>query len=112
MHVNNIRYINMPDNKKVTYKKVEKVINGEVFRTDTSMLLAYDQDEKKYLFRALSSDYFLQDDSNDEVTLLDAADAQKLWVSMPGKYITNIVAAFPQFHGGIGIDTYTNLYDD
>jgi len=112
MHANNIRYINMPDNNKVTHKKVEKVVNDEMFRTDTSMLLAYDDDTKKYLFRALSSNYYLQDDENGEVTLLDAANAEKLWIGMPQKYITNIAAAFPQLHGGIGIDTYTNLYDD
>ena len=39
-------------------------------------------------------------------------EAENVYESMPTKHITNIVAAFPKYHGGVGMDTDTNLYDE
>ena len=95
-----------------TYKILQQVVDEETYRTDTSMLLASDASNQKYLFRALNSNYFLQDDQEENITLLEDIEAEKIWDTMPNKNITNVTAAFPKFHGGIGMDTYTNLYDD
>lgn len=94
------------------YKTLQQVIDTETYRTDTSTLLAYDEGNKKYLFRALNSNYFLQYDNEEKIEVLEMDDAEKVWESMPNKHIDNIVAAFPKHHGGVGMDTYTNLYDD
>lgn len=100
------------ENNTPKYKKLQVVVDTETYRTDTSTLLAYDEDSKKYLFRALNSNYFVQNDGDESIEVLEMGDAEKLWEAMPSKNITNIVAAFPKYHGGVGMDTYTNLYDD
>lgn len=94
------------------YKKLQQVVDEETYRTDTSTLLAYDSDENKYLFRALNSNYFLQNDNDEEMQVLEMREAEEIWNKMPNKHVSNAAAAFPKHHGGIGIDTYTNLYDD
>jgi hypothetical protein len=94
------------------YKILQQVVDEETYRTDTSTLLAYDSSSNKFLFRALNSNYFLQSDDNEEMQVLDVMEAEEMWNSMPNKHVTNIVAAFPKKHGGVGMDTYTNLYDD
>lgn len=100
----------MSENPK--YKILQQVIDEETYRTDTSTLLAYDTDMNKYLFRALNSNYFLQDDDSEEMQVLKMDVAEKMWNEMPKKHVSNIAAAFPKYHGGVGMDTYTNLYDD
>lgn len=94
------------------YKALKLVIDTETYRTETSTLLAYDENNKKFLFRALNSNYFVQNDGDESIEVLEMEDAEKVYDNMPNKHITNIVAAFPKFHGGVGMDTYTNLYDD
>ena len=94
------------------YKILQQVVDEETYRTDTSTLLAYDSSSNKFLFRALNSNYFLQSDDNEEMQLLEMLEAEEMWNSMPNKHVTNITAAFPKKHGGVGMDTYTNLYDD
>jgi len=94
------------------YKILQQIVDEETYRTDTSTLLAYDSSSNKFLFRALNSNYFLQSDDNEDMQILDMMEAEEMWNSMPNKHVTNIVAAFPKKHGGVGMDTYTNLYDD
>ncbi len=94
------------------YKRLQQVVDEETYRTDTSTLLAYDVSSNKFLFRALNSNYFLQSDDNEEIQVLDMEQAEEMWNSMSNKHVTNITAAFPKYHGGVGMDTYTNLYDD
>jgi len=96
----------------INYKVLQKIVDDETYRTDTSTLLAYDVSSKLYLFRALNSNYFVQDDLAEKISVLDCCEAEELWKKMPEKNVVNIVAAFPQKHGGVGMDTYTNLYDD
>ena len=100
------------ENNTPKYKALQVVVDTETYRTDTSTLLAYDEGNKKYLFRALNSNYFVQDDDSESIEVLGMDDAEQLWETMPTKHITNIAAAFPKYHGGVGMDTYTNLYDD
>lgn len=99
-------------NKNINYKVLQQVVDEETYRTDTSILIAYDKNNEKYLFRALNSNYFIQDDNSENIRVLNHDDAEKLWTNMPDKNVKSVTAAFPQKHGGIGIDTYTNLYDD
>ncbi len=99
-------------NKNINYKVLQQVVDEETYRTDTSILIAYDKNNEKYLFRALNSNYFIQDDNSENIRVLNHDDAEKLWINMPDKNVKSVTAAFPQKHGGIGIDTYTNLYDD
>lgn len=94
------------------YKILQQMVDEETYRTDTSTLLAYDSSSNKFLFRALNSNYFLQSDDNEEMQVLEMLEAEEMWNSMPNKHVTNITAAFPKKHGGVGMDTYTNLYDD
>jgi hypothetical protein len=98
--------------KNISYKIIQQVVNQETYRTDTSTLLAYDEISQQFLFRALNSNYFVQDDEKENISVLTQNDAEELWHNMPQKYVVNVIAAFPQKHGGIGMDTYTNLYDD
>jgi hypothetical protein len=100
----------MSENPK--YKILQQVVDEETYRTDTSTLLAYDSSSNKFLFRALNSNYFLQSDDNEEMQVLEMLEAEEMWNSMPNKHVSNVVAAFPKKHGGVGMDTYTNLYDD
>ncbi|MDW3094642.1 MAG: hypothetical protein R8G33_03110 [Gammaproteobacteria bacterium] len=99
-------------NKNVNYKILQQVVDEETYRTDTSTLLAYDLSNEKFLFRALNSNYFLQDDSAENISVINMDEAEEIWNDMPEKYVVNITAAFPKNHGGVGMDTYTNLYDD
>lgn len=99
-------------NNNPKYKILQNVVDEETYRTDTSTLLAYDESNHKFLFRALNSNYFLQNDDSEEMEVLDMLAAEKEWNQMPNKHVTNITAAFPKRHGGVGMDTYTNLYDD
>lgn len=94
------------------YKNLQQVVDTETYRTDTSTLLAYDEGNQKFLFRALNSNYFVQNDADESMEVMEMDDAEQVYESMPNKHITNIVAAFPKYHGGVGMDTYTNLYDD
>ncbi len=94
------------------YKILQQVVDEETYRTDTSTLLAYDEGNSKFLFRALNSNYFLQSDDKEEIQVLEMGEAEEMWNEMPNKHVTNITAAFPKYHGGVGMDTYTNLYDD
>lgn len=96
----------------ISYKKLEQVVYDETYRTETSTLLAYDNEGKQYLFRALNSNYFLQDDAAEVIKVIEPEVAEEIWNKLPDKHVVNITAAFPQKHGGIGMDTYTNLYDD
>tara|TARA_R110002049_G_scaffold2743_5_gene21160 strand:- start:42239 stop:42544 length:306 start_codon:yes stop_codon:yes gene_type:complete len=98
--------------KNINYKVLQQVVDDETYRTDTSTLLAYDTDSKKYLFRALNSNYFVQDDASEKIEVISCENAEQMWNKMPKKHVVNITAAFPQKHGGVGMDTYTNLYDD
>ena len=98
--------------KTINYKIMQQVVDYETYRTDTSTLLAYDESSQQYLFRALNSNYFLQDDAAENICVLKQDDAEELWNKMPCKHVVNVAAAFPQKHGGVGMDTYTNLYDD
>ena len=41
-------------NKNINYKTLQQVVDEETYRTDTSTLLAYDQANGKFLFRALT----------------------------------------------------------
>ncbi len=94
------------------YKLLQKIADTESYRTDTSTLLAYDEENKQYLFRALNSNYFLQHDDSESIEVMSMDEAENMYERMPIKHITNIVAAFPKFHGGVGMCTHTNLYDD
>ena len=94
------------------YKILQQVVDEETYRTDTATLLSFDESKKQYLFRALNSNYFIQNDSEDSIKIVNLDEAEELWSSMPEKHVVNIVAAFPNKHGGVGMDTYTNLYDD
>ena len=98
------------DNPK--YKTLQQIVDTETYRTDTSTLLAYDEDNKQYLFRALNSNYFLQYDDSESIKVMSMDEAENVYENMPTKHISNIVAAFPKYHGGVGMDTFTNLYDD
>lgn len=94
------------------YKIQQSVINTETHRTDTSTLLAYDQSKNEFLFRALNSNYFVQNDDEESIKIMAMDEAEKVYESMLVRHIENIVAAFPKYHGGVGMDTYTNLYGD
>ncbi|WP_299521722.1 hypothetical protein [Winogradskyella sp.] len=98
--------------KSPKYKVIQQVVDTETYRTDTSTLLAYDESKKQFLFRALNSNYFVQDDNEENIKVLETEEAEELWNSLPSKHVVNITAAFPKNHGGVGMDTYTNLYDD
>ncbi len=98
--------------KDIKYKVLQKMIDDELYRSDLSTLLAYDSHAKKYLFRSINSNYFLQNDNDEDIKLLTTSEAEEIWSTFPQKHVKDKTAAFPQKYGGIGIDTYTNLYDD
>ena len=77
------------------YKLLQLNTETEIYRTDTSTLLAYDEGNNKYLFRALNSICFLQDDNNENIKVLEMGRAEELWHELPMKYISNISEAFP-----------------
>ena len=102
----------MPARTEPRYKKLQCVVDSETYRTDTSTLLAYDAAAGRFLFRALNSNYFVQDDGDERIEVLEMGAAEQLYDRMPTKHVTDVVAAFPKYHGGIGLDTHTNLYED
>ena len=82
------------------YKLLQFHTETEVYRTDTSKLLAYDGESNRYLFRALNSVCFAQNDNNESIEILETDKAEELWHELPIKYISNIYEAFPRFLGG------------
>ena len=102
----------MPAKLSPSIKNFTQVVDTEAYRTGHLCLVAYDGSAGKFLFRALNSNYFLQDDGSESIEVLEMEEAERLYDAMPSKHVTDIVAAFPMHHGGIGLDTDTNLYDD
>ncbi|MEJ2115976.1 MAG: hypothetical protein P8X88_08035 [Gammaproteobacteria bacterium] len=94
---------------KPTYKTLNQVVDEETYRTDTSTLLAFDESNHKFLFRALNSNYFLQDDKEENITVLEDLEAEKIWDTMPNKNITNVSAAFPKRDRISGVPTPARL---
>ena len=92
-------------------KNMDVTVDGEHYRTDTSNLLASDEKAGVFLFRALNSNYFVQSQGKkDTLEVLTIQGAEALYQKLPKKNQT-LVASFPKFHGGIGLDTATS-YDD
>ena len=92
-------------------KNMNVVVDGERYRTDTSNLLASDETAGVFLFRALNSNYFVQKHGKkDTLEVLNIQGAEALYQKLPEKNQT-LVAAFPKYHGGVGMDTPTS-YDD
>ena len=92
-------------------KWLEKTIKGESYYTALAQLLACDERKKVYLFRALNSNYFVQDDKAETIKLLDEFKAERLYFDLPTKLESNVQAAFPRTHGGVGMET-TTRFDD
>jgi len=92
-------------------KWLEKTIKGESYYTALAQLLACDERKKVYLFRALNSNYFVQDDKAETIKLLDEFKAERLYFDLPTKLEGNVQAAFPRTHGGVGMET-TTRFDD
>ena len=88
------------------YKLLQLCTKTEIYRTDTSTLLAYDEDKNKYLFRALNSNFFVQIDNNESIEILEMDRAEELWHELPVKYISNIIAAFPKVLGDVEKNFY------
>ena len=59
------------------YKKLLQEVDSERYRTDTSTLLAYDENAGKFLFRALNSNYFVQDDKTESIEVLEMDEAER-----------------------------------
>ncbi len=59
-------------------KWLEKTIKGETYYTALAQLLACDERNKVYLFRALNSNYFVQDDTGETIKILDEFKAERL----------------------------------
>lgn len=93
--------------KAVTPKSLDQEVNGERYRTALSYLLAYDDSKKLFLFRALNSDYFKQDDKKGKIIALTDDEAEELYKKLPVKVEASLVAAFPRRHGGVGLATPT-----
>ncbi len=81
------------------YKLLQHCTETEIYRTDTSKLLAYDDKKNRYLFRALNSICFVQNDNNESIEILEMDEAEKLWRELPDKNNSNINDAFPRFIG-------------
>jgi hypothetical protein len=92
-------------------KWLEKTIKGETYYTALAQLLACDERNKVYLFRALNSNYFVQDDTGETIKILDEFKAERLYFDLPTKLESNVQAAFPRTHGGVGMET-TTRFDD
>lgn len=85
-------------------------IDGERYRTSVSYLLA-DDGESTFLFRALNSNYFVQRQGKaDTIEVLPHDNAEELFHALPHRH-QSVVSAFPQWHGGVGMDT-PSAYDD
>ena len=80
---------------KPNYKNLKIIADTETYRTDTSTLLAYNSNNKIFLFRALNSKYFIQNDNDDSINIVSINEAREIWDGMPIKHIQNIVSAFP-----------------
>ena len=92
-------------------KNMNEVINGERYRTDLAYLIASDEKEGTFLFRSVSSLYFVQTHrEHDSLQPLPMEDAEALYLRLPMKN-QSLVASFPTLHGGVGMDTPTK-YDD
>lgn len=90
-------------------KALEFIIDDERYRTDTSWLLAADENKGIYLYRAHNSNYFVHrqgaEDSFEILSLDDALSLyKKLPMKKPMKYESSSINAFPS-EEGIGIDT-------
>ena len=90
-------------------KALEFIIDHERYRTDTSWLLAADENKGIYLYRAHNSNYFVhREGAEDSFELLSLDDALALYNQLPKKqprkYESSTVNAFPSDEG-IGIDT-------
>lgn len=96
---------------QVKPKKLDQVVDGERYRTDLGRLLAADETKKLFLFRALNSNYFLQDDKQETIEVLSDVKAEELYRTLPMKFERSLAAAFPSRYGGVGLDTATR-YDD
>jgi chromosome segregation ATPase len=92
-------------------KWLEKTIKGESYYTALAQLLACDERNKIYLFRALNSNYFVQHDKDETIKLLDEFKAERLYFELPIKLESNVEAAFPRAHGGIDMATATRFDD-
>ena len=92
-------------------KWLEKTIKGETYYTALAQLLACDERNKVYLFRALNSNYFVQDDTGETIKILDEFKAERLYFDLPTKLESNVQAAFPRTHGGVGMETSTRFDD-
>lgn len=97
-------------NGPVKPKSLTVEVDGERYRTSVSYLLA-DDGESAFLFRALNSNYFVQrQGETDTIEVLPRDNAEELFHALPHKH-QSIVSAFPQRHGGVGMDT-PSAYDD
>lgn len=95
---------------EVKPKSLTVEVDGERYRTSVSYLLA-DDGESTFLFRALNSNYFVQrQGKTDTIDVLAHDSAEALFHELPHKH-QSIVSAFPQRHGGVGMDT-PSAYDD
>ena len=83
--------------KTPSYKILKKVIDEETYRTDTSTLLAYNASSAVFLFRALNSKYFVQNDNDESINVVSINEARELWDEMRVKHMQNIAVAFPMF---------------
>ena len=92
-------------------KWLEKTIKVESYYTALAQLLACDERNKIYLFRALNSNYFVQHDKDETIKLLDEFKAERLYFELPIKLESNVEAAFPRAHGGIDMATATRFDD-
>ncbi len=93
-------------------KSMNEVVDGERYHTDTSNILASDEKEGVFLFRALNSNYFVQRQGKKEsLEVLPMQAAEALYKTLPKKHQT-LVASFPKLHGGVGMDTVTSYDDD
>lgn len=91
-------------------KSLSIEVDGELYRTGVSYLLA-DDGESTFLFRALNSNYFVQrQGETDTIEVLPHDQAEELFGELPHQH-QSIVSAFPKWHGGVGMDT-PSAYDD
>lgn len=88
-------------------KNMDVAVDGERYRTALARLLASDEENGVFLFRAHSSGYFVQRHAErDEIRALSAGEARNLYEALPEKH-QGIVNAFPREMGGVGFDTET-----
>lgn len=79
--------------------------------TDISWLLAADEINQIYLYRVYTSNYFVyKKNPRNTFKLLTANDALSLYISLPEKHEHSKENAFPNYYGGIGLNTNTR-YD-